>query len=132
MLLAPLPRRTPVSRFARSAETFHERVAKRSHSSARTIRLILPFQSISRRFAAGLAAVLATESTRKSPPGRPEGLLRGGIAAYFAAMSSLTRWKNRARPVIRRTIFTACVSGSLNAALSSAAIASLSLPDRNR
>jgi hypothetical protein len=57
--------------------------------------------------------------------------LRGRIAAYFAAIGSPTRWKNRTRPVIRRTIFAACVSGSLNAAFSSAAIASLSLPDRN-
>jgi hypothetical protein len=70
-------------------------------------------------------------STRKSP----SGFARGAFArrdSYFAAMSSLTRWKNRARPVIRRTTFTACASGNLNAAFNSVAIASLSLPDKNR
>jgi hypothetical protein len=115
----------------RRAEAVDERVAKRSHTPAGTLRLTLPPRRVSHRFAAGLAAVLAPGSTRKSPSGSPEGLLRGRIVAYFAAMSSLTRWKNRARPVIRRTIFIACASGSLNADFSSAAIASLSVPDRN-
>jgi hypothetical protein len=105
---------------------------KRSHTPAGTLRLTLSLRRVSHRFSAGLATVLAPGSTRKSPSGSPKGPLRGRIVAYFAAISSLTRWKNRARPVIRRTIFTACASGNLNAALSSAAIASLSLPDRNR
>jgi hypothetical protein len=105
---------------------------KRSHTPAGTLRLTRPVRSFSHRFAAGLAAVLATESTRKSPSGSPEGPLRGRVVAYFAAISSPTRWKNRARPVIRRTIFTACASGSLNAVFISAVIASLSLPDKNR
>ena len=49
------------------------------------------------------------------------GRVVGKIDACFAAVSACARWKKRARPVIRRVIFSACASLSLNAAFSSLA-----------
>ena len=61
----------------------------------------------------------------------PRGIDEDG-RPYLGVASESARWKKRTRPVIRRTTFTACDSGSLNAVFSSAAISSLSFPDRNR
>jgi hypothetical protein len=74
MFFARLPRGTPVGRFAGRAETFDERVAKRSHTPGRTFPLNRPLRRVSHRFSACLAAVLALGQARKSPSVDPEGL----------------------------------------------------------
>jgi hypothetical protein len=78
-----------VSRVAGRAEALDERVAKRSHTPAGTLRLTCPLRRVSHRFSAGLAAVIAPGSTRKSPSGSPEGLPQeqeqvGDQAAHWA------------------------------------------------
>lgn len=95
---------------------------------------VTPFEHGAARLAPVLAvsrAGLESNANTKKAPRFPEGPFLAVEGGYFFVSSS-ARWKNRARPVMRRVIFTACASGSLNAAFSSVAIVSLSLPVRNR
>lgn len=87
---------------------------------------------LSHRFAGCFAAVLALRSTRRSPSGAARGALAEEASRYLTAASDSARWKNRARPTIRRVTFVACVSESLNASFSSPSISSFPLPDRKR
>jgi hypothetical protein len=91
-----------------------------------------PVRPFSHRFAACLGAVLVSGRHENAPRAIPEGPLRQSWIRYLAVTSDSARWKNRARPTIRRTIFAACVAESLNADFNSAAISSFPLPDRNR
>ncbi len=77
VFLAPLPRRATVGGLAGRAETFHERVAGRSHVQAGTLRfdpraVALPLARSPKpprpRFSAVLAAVLDPIQPRKGPP----------------------------------------------------------------
>jgi hypothetical protein len=122
-------RNRPWSRPANSRQHQHARTIASVVQDNQPAGFVPPF---SHRFATCLGTVLASGGHEKAPRGLPEGRWRRKWTRYLAVTSDSARWKNRARPTIRRTIFAACVSESLNADFNSPAISSLPFPDRNK